>query len=148
MESIFKIIGTLCLCGYITGLLMNFTTVTYTQKAVRLVCALYIITTVIMPIGTADFDFSAEEFAEKSALQQQAEEYVLSTAEDNMENDIKNLLDVKNISYTQLNVHINKQKDSLAVGSVEIYGINTSDRQKVIQLLENTVSQDKILFGD
>lgn len=148
MDSIYRMIGTLCICGYITGLLMNFTTTNHTQKAIRLTAALYIITAIMAPVENFDFDIETENLTDITFLQKQSEDFVISAAATEIEKEIAERFTEKNISYKAVSVHIHKQNENLSVEQIDIKGIRNSDKQLIYSLLEDIAEQDKIIFGE
>ncbi len=147
MESVFKSVGILCICGYVSGILLNISSYNPTEKAIRLVAALYIITTIVSPIKHISFNDSFinnfSEYTEKNDIAQ----FVIQEAVYSLENTTREKLDRKNISYSSVKVHIHEQGNSLNLDKIEIIGTNRRQHSQIYELLEDTVTADKINLG-
>lgn len=144
MEMIFKATGVLCITAYITGILANFMPTDYTQKAVRLTIAIYILTSVFIPATEEKIDINFPSVQIKDYADQ-AEEYIISRAEDEIENNISQSLNEKKISYNLVDVHIYKQSESLQIEDIYIYGVPTEQKSIVLETLPQG---NNIIFGD
>ena len=146
MENILKATSTLCILAYITGLVSNMVNINHTQKSIRLVCALYIISSLTFnkPSYNSDYNYFPE--IENTTIKNDAVEFVISETENSMETSIKNELTSKNISYTDVVVHIHKQSDRLEIQDICIYGTNEYDKNDAINLL--SIYTDNIIFGE
>lgn len=145
MDTVFKFTGSLCTTVYILGLLFNLTDISYTQKTIRLTIAVYIIVNILMPLKNLELNFDFTDSISDSTIEISAEDYVISQAEKNMKQSIISQLNDKNISYSDISVHINKQSNSVYIDNIVFYGISDDDMQIVNQLFEN---QGTIIFGD
>ncbi len=148
MEQIAKSIGVLCAIGYIIGLLTNFTTTSHTKKAIRLVCVLYIISAVLAPLTGGNLNLSYKASTDNTVVSSDTDEYIISMAENKMEEIIHQRLIEKNISYTRLSVHINKQTEGLITDEITLHGIPETEKHKVRILLNDIITEDKIKFGE
>lgn len=145
MDTVFKFTGSLCTTVYILGLLFNLTDISYTQKTIRLTIAVYIIVNILMPLKNLELNFDFTDSISDSTIEISAEDYVISQAEKNMKQSIISQLNDKNISYSDISVHINKQSNSVYIDNIVFYGLADNDKQIVNQLFEN---QGTIIFGD
>lgn len=150
MDYIVKRIGSLCIIAYITGILLNLAPVSAVQKSVRLVGALYIITAVFVPLGNItadDFDIETVETGSVYTVRQSID-YIIERAAQQIENDIKHLLDEKNISYDSINAHIYKQSDMIYIDSIHVAGVKPEQQSSAAMVISAVVDKDKIIFGD
>lgn len=145
MDTVFKFTGSLCTTVYILGLLFNLTDISYTQKTIRLTIAVYIIVNILMPLKNLELNFDFTDSISDFTIEISAEDYVISQAERNMKQSIISQLNDKNISYSDISVHINKQSNSVYVDNIVFYGLADNDKQIVNQLFEN---HGTIIFGD
>ncbi len=143
--NIIKFIGTLSVIGYILGILYNFVDFSYTQKAIRLTAALYIITALISPLEYSDFNIDIDSLQLEVYSRQESVEFVLESAAAQLEQKIKNILDEKNIAYTDISVHINKQSEKISVDYIEIYGVLPGDKKLISGYLSDIGT---VVFGD
>ncbi len=142
MEIVFKIVGSLCTTAYILGLLCNIVNFNYTQKAIRLTFALFLITNVFTPLNKFDFNISElnipiEEY--------NAESYVLENAAAIIEEKIYAQLDSKDIDYSDIDVHINKEIDKVYVEYIKIAGVSVDNYHYIENILKN---EGKVIFED
>ena len=137
MDTVFKFTGSLCTTVYILGLLFNLTDISYTQKTIRLTIAVYIIVNILMPLKNLELNFDFTDSISDSTIEISAEDYVISQAEKNMKQSIISQLNDKNISYSDISVHINKQSNSVYIDNIVFYGLADNDKQIVNQLFEN-----------
>ncbi|MBQ8603328.1 MAG: hypothetical protein IJ410_00595 [Oscillospiraceae bacterium] len=147
MNNFFRIAGVLCLCGYVTGILTYFIPINQTEKSVRLVIILYIISVAFNQELNLP-SFSGIDFPDETQISAEADSYVIEMAEENLENTVKERLSEKNISYTELDVHINKQTDKLFIDKIYIYGADNINIEKAKSALSDILSQESIISGD
>ena len=144
MNTVYKIVGSICITTYVLGLVTNLVDLNYTQKAVKLTFALYFLTVVLIPLKDIDVNFDEIKYATQN-VQNNAEDYVIHSSEQRLENCVKQILDKENISYSDVNVHINEQSDGIYLDYIKIYGVNEKSRAKVEDILE---LQGEIIFGE
>ena len=145
MDTVLKFTGSLCTTVYILGLLFNLTDISYTQKTIRLTIAVYIIVNILMPLKNLELNFDFTDSISDFTIEISAEDYVISQAERNMKQSIISQLNDKNISYSDISVHINKQSNSVYIDNIVFYGLADNDKQIINQLFEN---HGTIIFGD
>ncbi len=145
MDVLLKSIGMLCTLGYVTGLLINLTPANHTQKAIRLVAVLYILSSVLYPLQSISLDFEYLD-TENYDIKTDAQDYVIEQSAYKIKNIILQRLNEKNISYTDIIVHINKQNDGLQISGISLYGI--AEKEQTANLLQDITTADKINFGD
>ena len=145
MENLYRSAGVLCIIGYISGLMLNLVNTTQTQKAIRLVTALYIIS-----VTFTGFDYVEPlKFAEIEDVvvkREAADEEIINYAAEYLCNDIENLLYEKNIDYDDVTVHINKQTGKAEISEITIYGAENESKDEILFLLSDTYKQDIIKF--
>ncbi len=147
MDRIIKAIGVLCMCGYITGLLVQFVPVNKTEKSIRLVVTLYIISVVLSPVSF-ESGYEGTVIPDISTVQADSSIYVIDALETETEKILSERLQEKNICYTGLNVHINKQTDKLYIDNILIYGADSENMEKARAALSDVLSSEKIISGD
>jgi len=147
MEKIVKVIGALCMCGYITALLVQFVPVNKTEKSIRLVVTLYIISVSLSPISI-DYDYPKPFLPEISTVQEDSEIYFNDLLKAETEKILSDRLTEKNICYTGMDVHINKQTDKLYIDSILICGADSENIEKARAALSDVLSPDRIISGD
>ena len=141
METIFKIIGSLCTIAYILGVLSDVLNIDYTQKAVRLTFALFLVTNVFIPLDKIDLNLLEFNIPIKES---NADIYVLQNAEQIIEKRISSQLDIKDIDYSDVDVHINKETDKVYIDYIKIYGASG----ETYQYIENMFEEGTIIFED
>ncbi len=149
MNTILKAIGALCIMAYITGLVSNMVEINQTQKAIRLVCTIYIISSLVVRIPNTKYlevnnmlNYSNESVSDNTF------DYIIDKTEKIVENDIEKVLDENFISYTNVNVHIHKQSEGIDISDVTIYGVSDKDQSLVLQIISSVTNEEKIIFGD
>lgn len=150
MKSIAQAVGVLCISGYIMGLLMNMVQITYTQKVVRMVVAMFIIITIFKPVRELEPDsFDAIAYSHNIAYDtgQEAVQNIVSSAALQIQDIIKKRLDDKKIGYEAVGVHIYEQEGALSIGEVEISGAETENQGEIVQLIQDIAPKELINFG-
>lgn len=145
MDAITKSIGSLCVLVYISGILFNLTDISSTQKAIRLTVVLYILSAVLSPVKKLDFGFDTKYIVENDIGITQAQNYILNQAEQKLETDISNKLHQKNIAYKSIDVHINKESESISIDCIEIIGVSENDKLETQQVIGNI---GPVIFGE
>ena len=149
MNTIFKAIGTLCIIAYITGLVSNMVEINHTQKAIRLVCAIYIISSLFIYSPKNEYrEIDTTIDYNQSSVQNDTFDYIIQKTEKTVEDDIKKALDENFISYTDVKVHIYKQSEGIDISDITIYGVSDEDQNLALQSIGNVTSEEKIIFGD
>lgn len=144
METIFKIIGSVCITTYILGLLSNLVDMNYTHRAVKLTFALYFLTAVLLPSKEIKFNIPKLDDVTYST-QTDAQEYVFTLASQQMEEDIKQILTSQDIDYSEVYVHINKEGSGTYIDYIKIIGV---DEPKHKYVESNLNGYGKIIFGE
>lgn len=148
MEYIYKIVGTLCIFGYISGILVNITPTEKAGKAVRFACVLIVLSAVLSHSMEAELNIDTPVTTDITYIKRQSEEYIIQKAESEVESILVKRLLSKNISYSSLSVHIYKENSNISVKQVSVYGLDNDERQTVKNLFSDVVPEDKIIFGD
>ena len=144
MSTIYKIVGSICITTYILGLVTNLVDLNYTQKAIKLVFALYFLTVVLVPLKDMDFDFSEIKY-ETQNVQSDAEDYIVSSAAKRIEDEVKKVLNKENIAYSDVYVHIDEQSAGICLEYIKICGVSGNNHIKVKDMLDY---KGKIIFGE
>ena len=144
MSEVYKLVGSICITTYILGIVANLVDLNYTQKAVKLVFALYFLTVVLMPLKDVEFDFDEIKY-ETQNLQTDVTEYIICSASQSIENDVKQALGKENIAYSDVYVHIDEQSAGISLEYIKIYGVSENNHIKVKDMLD---SKGKIIFGE
>ena len=148
MDIIIRMIAVLCLCSYVMGLLIQFVPVNQTEKSIKLVVTLYLIASVFSPMEyKTDYIFE-KDMLSMSDIYNNSEEYVTFAIKEETERTLSRLLDEKNICYTDVDVHINKQTDKLCISQVVIYGADSDNMAAARDALTDIVTGEKIISGD
>lgn len=149
MNEIIKNLGTVCIIAYVTGIVANISGSTQVKKTVSLILALYILLAVLAPATKQKitFDYNLSEYV-PTQVTSERDEYVLQAAKENLELFIKEKLSEKNISYTALSVHINKQDEKISVDSVSIYGLRSRDIQVAKEIISSVLPDSRLITGD
>lgn len=149
MDGIFKAIGTLCIIAYITGLVSNMVEINHTQKAIRLVCAIYIISSLVIYNPKNEYrEIDTVIYYDETSIQNDTFDYIIQKTEKNIEDDIKKALDKNFISYTGVKVHIYKQSEGIDISDITVYGVSDENQNLALQSIGNITSEEKIIFGD
>lgn len=150
MKSITQAIGVLCISGYIMGLLMNMVQITYTQKVVRMVVAMFIIITIFKPVRElAPNSLDAIAYGQNITVEtgQNALENIVTSAQTQIESTIKLRLDEKKIGYDNISVHIYEQEAGLTVSKIEVFGAEESLQADIVNILSDIAQKEVIIFG-
>lgn len=144
MELLYKFIGVLCLTGYISGVLSEFIPAEYTRKTIRLTVAIYIISNFFILFGNS-YNLIKIQNVDSEDYSIEAENYVIESSEKELEKFIAQTLKSKKISYNRIEVHIHKQSEGLQIDSINIYGVDDTQKNMVKELLSD---YGNLLFGD
>lgn len=155
MKEISNWIGVMCISCYVMGLLMNLVQFTYTEKVIKLIIALFIIITVFKPVNSkniSDFEYSFEK--EYSSLnldsyqQKNTKQMIIEKTQETLAQIAKRRLDEKNISYSDISVHIYEQDGYLEIEKIFVSGCQEKDYQSVNSLFSDLLSEkSEISFG-
>ena len=144
MELLYKFIGVLCLTGYISGVLGEFIPAEYTRKTIRLTVAIYIISNLFILFGNS-YNLLKIQNVDSEDYSIEAENYVIESSEKELGKFIAQTLKSKKISYNRIEVHIYKQSEGLQIDSINIYGVDNTQKNMVKELLSD---YGNLLFGD
>ncbi|MBR5806501.1 MAG: hypothetical protein IKY30_06995 [Oscillospiraceae bacterium] len=144
MELLYKFIGVLCLTGYISGVLGEFIPAEYTRKTIRLTVAIYIISNFFILFGNS-YNLLKIQNVDSEDYSIEAENYVIESSEKELGKFIAQTLKSKKISYNRIEVHIHKQSEGLHIDSINIYGVDNTQKNMVKELLSD---YGNLLFGD
>ena len=144
MELLYKFIGVLCLTGYISGVLSEFIPAEYTRKTIRLTVAIYIISNFFILFGNS-YNLLKIQNVDSEDYSIEAENYVIESSEKELGKFIAQTLKSKKISYNRIEVHIHKQSEGLHIDSINIYGVDNTQKNMVKELLSD---YGNLLFGD
>ena len=144
MSAIYKLVGSICITTYILGLMTNLVDLNYTQKAVKLAFALYFLTVVLIPLKEINIDFGEIKYVTRS-VQNDAGNYIISAAAQQIEKDVKNALDKENIAYSDVYVHIDEQSEYISLDYIKISGTDETNHSEIRDMIG---SQGKIIFGE
>ena len=147
MNGLLKAAGVLCLCGYITGIVTNLIPLNQMEKSVRLVTVLYIIS-VVFSQKIEYSKFLYVDLNDRETISQSADTYVIEMAEAELENNIAEILNEKNIAYSEVSVHINKQTDKIQIDKVYIYGSDSDNYRNAKAVLSDILPQECIVQGE
>ncbi len=123
MEKITSVVGTLCLCIFVTGILYNMGCFKVTEKTIRFVIAIYIIVIIFKTVMDIKFDFAAYNINDITTQYQNTEDakqIIIEQTQMDIENLIKKRLSEKNISYNEVLVHILEQSNNITIDKIEI----------------------------
>ncbi|MBR4036480.1 MAG: hypothetical protein IKJ05_07110 [Oscillospiraceae bacterium] len=144
MDTLYKIIGILCVVSYITGILFNISHSAYTEKALKLTLAIYVISAITVPVKKLEI-YSYINNNEELSYSQQAADYIKNRAQKIIEDNISAKLNEKRIAYNYVDVHINEESEIFQIDNICIYGVSMDQQM----LAENVLQLDeKIVFGD
>ena len=149
MEHIAEITGTLCVAVVIMGILYNIGCFTATEKVIKFVISVFIILTVIKSadIGAIRFDTQWKEESIMYSNSIDYKEYLISQTEKKLEDEIKNRLAEKNISYNHLSVHILEQNNLLTADRIVINC--NADMSAVKEIVKDIITEDtEIVMGE
>ena len=145
MDNIIKFIGTVSVLTYIMGILYSLVDFKYTHKAIRLVTSLCIITGLLYTFRQTELNINVDAFSQNYYSEDDAVDFITEQAAERLEQQIKNILSEKNISYSDVYVHINKQSESISVDCIEIYGVLAENHKYVKEYIGNI---GPVVFGD
>ncbi len=148
MESVIKTIGTLCIIAFTLGVMTNLIPTAKTEKAIKTVFTIYLLFFVISLFTDTNFDIIADNITDNTDITIQSEDYILDKAKSNIEENIKEILQQKNIAYKDVRLHINKQTDNISVGSIEISGTDINQHSIIYNLLSDIAEKENIILGE
>ena len=146
METVYRTIGVLCVTAFVSGLLLNIVNITYMQKVVRMILVMSIISAVFFNGSKPAYKlfYKGTESGISDYEIQESEEYVLQQAETEIENRLSDELNVKNLSYYDIEVNINKENGIVQISDITIYG--AENEKDIRTLLSDTVSRERLYF--
>ena len=146
MERIFEIAGRLCILGFATGIITWFIPEGKTEKILRLVVTLYIIMA-LFTVERSNGIFSiGNDIGKYEIPVGNTEKYIADALAEQTKQIISEKLSEKNICYTDIDVHINKQTDKFAIDHIVVYGADNIEKLK--EELADVLSGEKIISGD
>lgn len=123
MEQLQHITGIMCLLIMIVGIIKEIGSFTSTEKLIKLVAAIYIITAFFKIINNSQLELSFN-IDNKDAISiyntEQLKADVIKETETRLEDIVKKRLDEKNISYNSLSVHILEQDNNVVIDKIVI----------------------------
>lgn len=123
MEKITSMVGTLCICIFVTGILYNIGCFKVTEKTIKFVISIYILVITFKAAMDIKLDFSMNSINDISMEYQNTEDakdIIIEQTQLDIENIIKNRLDEKNISYNSISVHILEQSNNITIDKIDI----------------------------
>ncbi len=149
MDNVFSVIGAVCILVYLVGIILNLIKIEHTNKIIQTVLACFLIVNVFSNNLSFNYEeiFYFEEFSINDEDLKNNEEFIIENATNILIENIKTKLKSKNLSYTDVFVHIYKQNDSFIIQEIEIYGSEELHKTEIINTLEDIAPKECITFG-
>ena len=146
-SMVLKSVGAFFILCYVLGVVTTGLSLNKTEKALRIVCSLYIIFTCLttgenlkitnMYLPTTDL-YSVD-------LRQSD---ITNMAEENLKTKIEKILNENSLSYNSVQVHIFKQNEEMKIGEVIIGGANGAEKEIIESCISPVIDDGVLIFED
>ena len=151
MEHISTVTGVVCVSVFAVSVLYSFGCFSATEKVVKFVISLYLLTVFIKSITDTRFEFKTNFnglTAYSGSYTIDFTDIVLEETETNLEQTIKQRLDEKNISYKQISVHILEENEYLTADKI-IVQCSEKDVGAVRECIKDMISDNtQVITGE
>ena len=146
-SMILKSVGAFFILCYVLGVVTTGLSLNKTEKALRIVCSLYIIFTCLTTgENLKNTNMSLIETDLYSADLRQSD--ITNMAEENLKTKIEKILNENSLSYNSVRVHIFKQNEEMKIGEVIIGGANVAEKEIIESCISPVIDDGVLIFED
>lgn len=144
---ILKSVGAFFILCYVLGVVTTELSLNKTEKALRIVCSLYIIFTCLTTgenLKNTNMSLPATDFYSVDLRQSD----ITNMAEENLKTKIEKILNENSLSYNSVRVHIFKQNEEMKIGEVIIGGANGAEKEIIESCISPVIDDGVLIFED
>lgn len=146
-SMILKSVGAFFILCYVLGVVTTGLSLNKTEKALRIVCSLYIIFTCLTTGENLKItNMSLPETDLYSVDLRQSD--ITNMAEENLKTKIEKILNENSLSYNSVRVHIFKQNEEMKIGEVIIGGANGAEKEIIESCISPVIDDGVLIFED
>ena len=146
-SMILKSVGAFFILCYVLGVVTTGLSLNKTEKALRIVCSLYIIFTCLTTgENLKNTNMSLPETDLYSVDLRQSD--ITNMAEENLKTKIEKILNENSLSYNSARVHIFKQNEEMKIGEVIIGGANGAEKEIIESCISPVIDDGVLIFED
>lgn len=144
---ILKSVGAFFILCYVLGVVTAGLNLGKTEKALHIVCSLYIIFTCLTTgKNLQNIDLSLPAVDLYSASRRQND--IIDMTEENLRIKIEKILNENSLSYNSVQVHIFKQNEEMKIGEVIIGGASRDEKEKIKSCISPVIDDGVLIFED
>lgn len=146
-SMILKSVGAFFILCYVLGVVTTGLSLNKTEKALRIVCSLYIIFTCLTTgenLKNTNMSLPATDFYSVDLRQSD----ITNMAEENLKTKIEKILNENSLSYNSVQVHIFKQNEEMKIGEVIIGGANVAEKEIIESCISPVIDDGVLIFED
>ena len=146
-SMILKSVGAFFILCYVLGVVTTGLSLTKTEKALRIVCSLYIIFTCLTTgenLKNTNMSLPATDLYSVDLRQSD----ITNMAEENLKTKIEKILNENSLSYNSVQVHIFKQNEEMKIGEVIIGGANEAEKEIIESCISPVIDDGVLIFED
>lgn len=144
---ILKSVGAFFILCYVLGVVTTGLSLNKTEKALRIVCSLYIIFTCLTTgenLKNTNMSLPATDLYSADLRQSD----ITNMAEENLKTKIEKILNENSLSYNSVRVHIFKQNEEMKIGEVIIGGANEAEKEIIESCISPVIDDGVLIFED
>ena len=141
-SMILKSVGAFFILCYVLGVVTTGLSLNKTEKALRIVCSLYIIFTCLTTgenLKNTNMSLPATDLYSADLRQSD----ITNMAEENLK-----ILNENSLSYNSVQVHIFKQNEEMKIGEVIIGGANVAEKEIIESCISPVIDDGVLIFED
>lgn len=146
-NMILKSVGAFFILCYVLGVVTTGLSLNKTEKALRIVCSLYIIFTCLTTgenLKNTNMSLPATDLYSADLRQSD----ITNMAEENLKTKIEKILNENSLSYNSVRVHIFKQNEEMKIGEVIIGGANVAEKEIIESCISPVIDDGVLIFED
>ena len=146
-SMVLKSVGAFFILCYVLGVVTTGLSLNKTEKALRIVCSLYIIFTCLTTgenLKNTNMSLPATDFYSVDLRQSD----ITNMAEENLKTKIEKILNENSLSYNSVRVHIFKQNEEMKIGEVIIGGANVAEKEIIESCISPVIDDGVLIFED
>lgn len=146
-SMVLKSVGAFFILCYVLGVVTTGLSLNKTEKALRIVCSLYIIFTCLTTgenLKNTNMSLPATDLYSADLRQSD----ITNMAEENLKTKIEKILNENSLSYNSVRVHIFKQNEEMKIGEVIIGGANEAEKEIIESCISPVIDDGVLIFED
>ena len=146
-SMVLKSVGAFFILCYVLGVVTTGLSLNKTEKALRIVCSLYIIFTCLTTgenLKNTNMSLPATDLYSADLRQSD----ITNMAEENLKTKIEKILNENSLSYNSVQVHIFKQNEQMKIGEVIIGGANVAEKEIIESCISPVIDDGVLIFED